>query len=136
MLHRNARPDDIHAGKWNGLGGKLDPGESPEECVTREVREESGLDISDPELKGILTFPGFNKDVDWYVFVYTVHTFHGAIGECPEGCLEWVDDARIPSLNLWEGDRIFLKWLEGDRFFSGKFTYDDGRLVDHSVVFH
>ena len=136
MLHRNKKEGDVHRGKWNGLGGKLDAGESPDECVVREVREESGLNILDARLRGVLTFPAFKDGEDWIVFVYTAARFEGKIGECPEGTLEWVADAKISELPLWEGDRVFLPWLEAERFFSAKFVYRDGRLAGHDVSFY
>ena len=136
MMHRNKKEGDVHRGKWNGLGGKLDGGESPEECVVRELREESGLAILEPRLRGVLTFPAFKPGEDWLVFLYTATKFEGEVGSCAEGDLEWVPDERLAELPLWEGDRIFLPWLEQERFFSGKFTYVDGRLVSHSVSFH
>jgi len=136
MLHRNKKEGDVHRGKWNGLGGKLDAGESPEECVIRELREESGLTIIEPRLHGVLTFPAFKADEDWLVFVYTATRYEGALGPCAEGDLEWVEDARLTELPLWEGDRIFLPWLEREKFFSGKFVYRDGRLVSHEASFY
>lgn len=136
MLHRNKKEGDVHRGKWNGLGGKLDAGESPEECVVREMREESGLTVLDARLRGVLTFPAFKAGEDWLVFLYTASRFEGALGVCAEGDLEWVEDAALAELPLWEGDRIFLPWLEQERFFSGKFTYLDGRLARHEVSFY
>jgi len=79
MIHRIKKENDMHQGKWNGLGGKLDPGETPEECVIREVYEESGLAIVDPLLKGVLTFPKFAKNEDWYAFIFVAREFHGRI---------------------------------------------------------
>jgi 8-oxo-dGTP diphosphatase len=136
MLHRNKKAGDVHLGKWNGLGGKMDPGESPEDCVVREVREESGLTVSDARLRGVLTFPAFRDGEDWLVFVYTATRFTGELGECSEGALSWVDDAKILGLPLWEGDRVFLPWLKAERFFSAKFTYRDGRLTSHEERFY
>lgn len=136
MLHRNKKEGDVHRGKWNGLGGKLDAGESPEECVVREIREESGLTLREPRLRGVLIFPAFKPGEDWLVFVYTATKFEGELIECSEGDLEWVKDARLAELPLWEGDRIFLPWLERERFFSAKFTYRDGRLAGHEVSFY
>jgi len=135
MMHRNKKPGDVHMGKWNGLGGKLDSGESPDECVVREIREESGLTLLDPKLRGVLTFPAFKPGEDWLVFVYTATRFEGELVECAEGDLEWVSGERLATLPLWEGDRIFLPWLEQERFFSGKFVYREGRLVSHEVSF-
>jgi 8-oxo-dGTP diphosphatase len=136
MLHRNKKPGDVHRGKWNGLGGKLEPGESPDECVAREVREESGLAILDARLRGVLSFPAFRAGEDWLVFLYTATKFEGTLGECAEGELEWIADARLLELPLWEGDRIFLPWLDGERFFSAKFVYRDGRLAGHDERFY
>ncbi|MDX6769936.1 MAG: 8-oxo-dGTP diphosphatase [Elusimicrobiota bacterium] len=136
MLHRNKKPGDVHKGKYNGVGGKFEPGESPDDCVQREVKEETGLTLLDARLRGVLTFPAFAKGEDWVVFVYTATRFEGEPGDCAEGTLEWVKDADIASLNLWEGDRVFLPWLDGERFFSAKFVYRDGRLVGHDCVFH
>jgi 8-oxo-dGTP diphosphatase len=136
MLHRNKKKGDVHLGKWNGLGGKLDAGESPDDCVVREVREESGLAISDPRLRGILTFPAFKDGEDWLVFVYTATKFTGSLVECGEGALSWIDDAKILDLPLWEGDLVFLPWLNEDRFFSAKFSYRDGLLAAHEARFY
>ena len=136
MIHRIKKENDVHEGKWNGLGGKFLPGESPEQCVIREVKEESGLKIKNPELKGFLTFPKFIKNVDWYVFVYEAHQFTGKLIESAEGNLEWIYNNDLLQLNLWEGDRHFFKWMEEKKFFSAKFYYEDGNLSDFSVIFH
>ena len=136
MLFRNKKKNDVHEGKWNGLGGKLEPGESPEECAIREVKEESGLHVESPELRGVLTFPEFTPDHDWYVFVYEFNGFFGTISDCDEGELKWIPDDKVLSLELWEGDRYFLKWFYEGRFFSAKFTYLKGKLVDHFVAFY
>ncbi len=136
MVHRIKKPNDIHEGKWNGLGGKFEPGETPEECARREIFEELGLRVKQLVLKGLLTFPLFARDEDWYAFVFVAAGFDGKLIELPEGTLQWIDDAKLPELNLWAGDRIFLPWLERPGFFSGKFVYQNGALVDHSVVFY
>ena len=136
MIHRVKKENDMHAGKWNGLGGKLEPGETPEECAAREIREESGLVIANPVLKGILTFPMFDGDEDWYSFVFLVRDFEGDLIDSPEGFLKWIPDEELLDLNLWAGDRIFLPWLERAGFFSGKFIYQGGELIDHHVTFH
>jgi len=136
MIHRVKKANDMHQGKWNGLGGKLNPGETPEECAVREIYEESGLTVRNIYLKGFLTFPAFSKDEDWYVFVYVAEDFEGELIDSPEGNLRWVDDADLTKLNLWEGDPIFLPWLDLPGIFSGKFTYKDGGLVSHDVVFY
>jgi 8-oxo-dGTP diphosphatase len=136
MIHRIKKENDMHHGKWNGLGGKLNPGESPEDCVIREVREESGLIIRDPLLKGFLTFPRFANDEDWYAFVYVARKIEGQLIESEEGVLKWIDDEHLLNLDLWEGDLIFLPWLERPGIFSGKFIYREGKLVEHSEVFY
>ncbi len=136
MIHRNKRPNDIHEGKWNGLGGKFEAGESPENCVIREVGEESGLTIRAPHLHGILTFTNF-KGNDWYVFVYTAENFTGELlDDVPEGKLEWIRDDEILRLPLWDSDQVFLPWVSQGRFFSGKFNYDGEKFVDHEVAFY
>lgn len=136
MMHRVKRPTDIHFGKWNGLGGKLLPGETPEECVIREVREESGLRLKRPQLKGFLTFPGFDGEDDWYVFVFVARQFSGQLGPCNEGDLSWIPDRQLMSLPLWEGDHIFMKWLKGKKFFSGKLVYKSFQFKSHHFTFH
>jgi len=136
MVHRNKKVNDIHEGKWNGLGGKFETGESPEECIVREVKEESGLSIRNPRLHGLLLFPNFNGE-DWYVFVFTAHEFSGELLESsPEGRLEWIDDDRLTSLNLWESDHIFLPWIAAGKFFSAKFEYEGRKMRRYYVVFH
>ena len=136
MVHRNKKANDMHMGKWNGLGGKLEPGETPEECAIREIQEESGLLVENPVFKGLLTFPGFANEEDWYAFVFVASQFTGDLIDSPEGDLEWIDDAHLLELNLWDGDRIFLKWLDQPGFFSGKFIYKNGQYVDHEVLFY
>ena len=136
MIHRIKKKNDMHEGKWNGLGGKLEPGETPEECVVREVREESGLLIKNPLLKGLLTFPAFNGFDDWYVFMFVATEFEGDLIDSAEGDLRWIDDSELLNLNLWDGDKIFLKWMDRNGFFSAKFTYKNGKLINHNVIFH
>jgi len=137
MLHRVKKENDIHKGKWNGLGGKLDQGETPEECAIREVKEECGLTVRNPQLKGIITFPLFDlQNEDWYVFVFVFDEFEGELIDSVEGTLEWIDDDKLLELNLWEGDYKFLKWIQQNKFFSAKFVYENKKLVDHHVTFH
>ncbi|MBM3151830.1 MAG: 8-oxo-dGTP diphosphatase [Chloroflexi bacterium] len=135
MVFRNKKPGDIHAGKWNGLGGKFEPGETPEECVIRELREESGLEIANPHWRGLLMFPGFKGD-DWYVFVFTAAEFTGELIDSPEGDLRWVPDDELESLSLWPSDRIFFQWMREGRFFSAKFVYEGEEMRNHVVSFH
>jgi 8-oxo-dGTP diphosphatase len=135
MIHRVKRANDIHAGKWNGLGGKLEPGESPEECIIREVREESGLEIFHPKMCGLLMFPEF-KGNDWYVFVFTATEFSGELHENEEGFLQWIPDAELETLPLWPSDHIFFQWMREDRFFSAKFVYEGEEMLGHEVAFY
>lgn len=136
MLHRIKKENDMHAGKWNGLGGKLEPGETPEECAVREIQEESGLQVRSLRLHGIITFPAFDGVDDWYTYLFTASDFQGSLIDSPEGVLAWIDDRELLSLNLWPGDRIFLPWLERPGFFSAKFIYQAGQLIRHHVVFY
>lgn len=136
MIYRNKKENDYHEGKWNGLGGKFEQGETPEECAIRELKEETGLTVYEPHLKGFITFPLFDKVDDWYVFVFTVKKFEGELIDSPEGHLEWIPDDKLPDLNLWEGDRIFIPWLFQDKFFSAKFDYTNGKFTGYSVEFY
>lgn len=137
MMHRNSRPEDMHFGKWNAPGGKIEPGETPEECVVREVFEETALAVENPRMRGILTFPAFNGEEDWYVYVFAAEKFSGNLKKsCPEGDLHWIKDSDLMTLSLWEGDRVFMKWLDGNKFFSGKFTYSASGFESYSVVFY
>jgi 8-oxo-dGTP diphosphatase len=135
MLYRNKKPNDIHAGKWNGLGGKFEAGETPEMCIRREVREEAGLVVHNPRLHGLLIFPNF-KGNDWYVFVFTATEFEGELIESPEGKLEWIDSDQLTSLSLWESDHVFLPWIEAGKFFSAKFEYEGNVMQRYDVTFH
>ncbi len=135
MLRRG--PDHREqAGKYNGLGGKFEPGETPEQCLAREVEEESGLLVEEAKLKGFITFPAFDGTDDWYVFVFLVTRFSGALTESAEGSLHWVPTAEVSALPLWEGDRHFLPWLDQPGVFSAEFRYQDGSYVGHDVRFY
>lgn len=130
MLYRNRKPNDYHEGKYNGLGGKVEPGESPEQCMKREVQEESGLIPLSWRLNGMITFPTFDGTNDWYVFVFTITEYEGELIDSPEGELHWIADTDLDGLNLWEGDRVFLPWLSEPGFFSARFVYDGPELLD------
>ena len=108
MLHRTKKKNDVHEGKWNGLGGKFETGETPEECAIREVKEESGLLMKNPRMHGFITFPMFDGKKDWYVFLFTASKFEGELIDSHEGKLEWIPNEELLKLNLWEGDRIFI----------------------------
>ena len=136
MLYRNKKPNDVHEGKWIGVGGKLEKGETPQECATREIFEETGLKAK-PVLKGIITFPEFTLDLDWYTYVFKVTEFEGELMECDEGTLEWVPYDEVLSKPTWEGDHTFVEWLLEDKpFFSAKFVYDGDKLLDTQVDFY
>ena len=134
LLHRTKKKNDVHKDRWIGLGGKIEGGETPEECIIREVKEESGLTIKSPQLRGIMTFPKFKDDEDWYVFLFTADEFDGELQECNEGELKWIDSDKIFDLNISEGDKLFLGWLKKYKMFSAKFIYEEGKLIDHSLV--
>ncbi|MEF9953284.1 MAG: 8-oxo-dGTP diphosphatase [Clostridium sp.] len=136
MLHRVKKEGDYHRGKYNGIGGKFEIGESPEDCVIREVFEETGLTIKDPRLRGMITFPMFDMVDDWYTFIYTVDEFEGSIKECDEGNLYWIDNDKVLELNLWDGDRVFLNWIDSNKIFSAKFIYENKEFKDYTVSFY
>ena len=136
MLHRVKRQNDYHQGKWNGLGGKFEPGESPEECVVREVYEESGLVCRDPVLRGQITFPKFDAEADWYIWIFVAPRWTGSLIDSPEGVLAWIDNDKLPALNLWPGDRMFIPWIFEERFFSAKFRYEDGDFLGYEATFY
>ena len=139
MVHRNKREQDQHLGKYNGLGGKLDPLEDVVAGLRREVREEAGIEIDGIELRGTVSWPGFGKHgEDWLGFIFRIRAFTGEPhSENPEGVLEWVDVERILELPLWEGDRHFLPLVFSDdpRQFHGVMPYRDGRPVSWDVSF-
>ncbi|WMC92926.1 NUDIX hydrolase [Kineothrix sp. MB12-C1] len=130
MLHRVKKEHDINKDKWIGIGGHFEPGESPDDCVIREAKEETGLTLTSYRLRGILTF--LCDDItDYYIFLYTADGFTGDLKPCNEGTLEWVSKSDIPFLDLWKGDLIFFKLLEENApFFSLKVRYIDNVLIE------
>ena len=134
MVLRDKKEGDIHFGKWNGLGGKIESGESPRDCVIREVFEESGIKLENPILIGILTFPNFTLGMDWYVFVFYSFIKIEELGDCDEGSLHLVRDEDLLDLNLWEGDRLFLPLVLKKNFFTGKLQYEFGKLTNSNIV--
>ncbi len=129
MLHRTKKERDINKDKWIGVGGHFEPGESPDECLQREVMEETGLTLTSYQLRGIITF-STNTWPTEYMFLYTAKTATTKITECSEGDLVWVSKSDIDSLNLWTGDKIFFKLMaERTDMFSLKLTYHDDTLV-------
>ena len=136
MLRRDRRPDDIHLGKYNGLGGKLHAGEDVVACMRREIREEAGLECDALVLRGTVSWPGFGKHgEDWFGFVFRIDRWQGApLADNAEGTLVWVPVDRLLELPLWEGDRHFLPLIfDADaRPFHGVMPYRDGRMVSWS----
>jgi 8-oxo-dGTP diphosphatase len=133
MIHRNTRPDDLHAGKYNGLGGKLEADEDIVSGMRREILEEAGIDCLDLHLRGTISWPGFGKHgEDWFGFVFLITRFAGTPRERSlEGTLSWVDVKALPGLPLWEGDRQFLPLVfdTDPRPFHGVMPYRDGRML-------
>lgn len=133
LLHRNLRPDDIHFGKYVGLGGKLEPDEDVVSGIVREVREESGLQCEQPRLRGTINWKGFGKKgEDWFCFLFLIERWRGEPFErIAEGTLEWVDVDRILDLPLWEGDRLFLPLVFDPRpgQFHGVMPYAAGKPI-------
>lgn len=131
MVHRNRRPHDPHFGKYNGLGGKLDPSEDVISCIRREIREEAGLECDTLRLRGTISWPGFGKQgEDWFGFIFLIEKWHGTPKtENPEGALDWVPIDDILELPLWEGDRHFLPLVfdKNPGQFHGVMPYRDGR---------
>ena len=129
MLHRVRKENDINRDKWIGVGGHFEVAESPEDCLFREVKEETGLSLESWRFRGIVTFVSDGDFVE-YMCIYTADGFSGSLKECDEGVLEWVKKSEIEKLELWEGDRIFLRLLsENAPFFSLKLVYEDGVLL-------
>lgn len=130
MLHRVKKENDENRDKWIGIGGKFEEGESPEECMAREMREETGLTPRAWRYRGIVTFVS-NEWGTEYMHLFTCNDFTGTIRECDEGDLEWIDREALLSLPIWEGDKIFLRLLATDEpFFSLKLCYRGSTLVN------
>jgi 8-oxo-dGTP diphosphatase len=133
LVHRNARPGDMHLGKYNGLGGKMERDEDAATCMRRELQEEAGIDVTAMQLRGTLSWPGFGKNgEDWLGFLFVITGFEGTPpASNAEGSLEWIEVERIGDLPLWEGDRHFLPLVfDADpRPFHGVMPYRDGRML-------
>lgn len=129
MMHRVKKDKDVNKDKWIGVGGHFEEGESPEECLLREVKEETGLTLTSYRFRGIITFIADGWETE-YMCLYTADSFRGELTFCSEGTLEWVDKKAIFDLNLWEGDYVFFRLLEErDSFFSLKLTYKGDTLI-------
>ena len=133
MLHRTKKKNDINKDKWLGIGGKFEEGESPEECIVREVMEETGLKLNSYQLRTIVTYVSTNWETE-YMYVFTSNDFTGDLIECNEGDLQWIDKKEVTKLNTWEGDKIFVEKLQNDSgFFTVKFEYDGDKLVKYDL---
>ena len=134
MLHRTVKKNDVNKDKWIGVGGHFEHGESPEECLLREVKEETGYTLTSWKYRGIVTFV-YGEDTVEYMSLYTADRFTGEPIECDEGELEWVDKKNIPALELWEGDKIFFRLLDMEReFFSLKLVYNRSDVLQYAAL--
>jgi 8-oxo-dGTP diphosphatase len=138
LINRNTRPDDQHLGKYNGLGGKMEPGEDIAACMRREIMEEAGIECLSMQLRGTLNWPGFGKHgEDWLGFVFLIDRYRGTpLPGTHEGTLEWVACDRLHELPMWDGDRHFLPLVfDADpRPFHGVMPYRDGHMQSWSVT--
>ena len=133
MMHRVKKENDINRDKWVGVGGHFEADESPEECLLREVNEETGLTLTSWRFRGIITFI-CDKQQTEYMFLYTADSFSGELTECEEGNLEWVEKTDVYRLPIWEGEKIFFKMIEENHpFFSLKLKYENDMLVEKSL---
>lgn len=138
MLHRGKKENDLNKDKWVGVGGKFEPGETPEECLLREVKEETGLTLTSYKFRAIITFISDEWGVE-YMHLFTADGYEGELSEdmmqdCNEGELVWVPKSEIENLQLWEGDKVFFRLLEErDTFFSLKLRYEGDTLVESEL---
>ena len=134
MLHRVKKENDVNRDKWIGVGGRFEFGESPEECIAREITEETGLTADSLSYRGIVTF--VYGDECEYMHLFTCDSFKGTLRDCDEGVLEWVPKDKMRSLELWEGDHIFLDIIEkkSHPFFSLKLVYADGGVLTEATL--
>ena len=130
MLHRVKKENDINRDKWIGIGGKFEDKESPEDCVIREAREETGLTLTSWKCRGVVTFLTNDPAQGEYMYLFTCDGFEGQLKECDEGDLQWVSREFVDSLPTWEGDKIFLELLWQDApFFLLTLRYDGDKLT-------
>lgn len=127
MLYRNKKEKDLNKGKWIGVGGHIEENETNDECIVREVKEETNLDLLDFKLCGEVLF-----DLNGFIelmYVYTSKNFKGELKECDEGTLEWIDKSKIETLNIWEGDKYIFQAMEKDEYFKLKMVYQKDVLI-------
>ncbi len=136
MIHRIKKINDMNRDKWIGVGGKLEEGETPFDCARREIKEETGLTVTDLSYRGIITFVSDKYGTE-YMHLFTATDYEGEIDyNCDEGRLEWVKKEDVQNLPIWEGDKIFFELMEKEsRFFSLKLRYEGERLVSHTLEF-
>ena len=133
MLHRTKKKEDFNKDKWIGVGGKFEKDETPDECLLREVKEETGLTLTKYRLRSIITFLSDEYETE-YMYLYTASGYIGELKECDEGELVWIDKKKIFDMQIWEGDKVFLNLIESEKnFFSLKLRYEKDKLVEHSV---
>lgn len=136
MLHRVRKKNDISHDKWIGVGGKFEENETPEECLLREVKEETGLTLTKFRLRGVITFLSDQYEGE-YMYLYTATEYTGELAECDEGNLEWIPKDRVTELPIWEGDKLFFQELDRDRgFFSMKLRYEGELLAESSTILY
>lgn len=134
MLHRIKKGNDENKDKWIGIGGKIEDGESPHDCIKREIYEETGLKVENPIYRGLITFVSDTYGTE-FMHLFSAVDFSGQLlSECDEGKLEWIDKKTLYSLPMWEGDKIFLGLLDTEkRFFSLKLVYEGDSLIYHEL---
>ena len=134
MLHRTKKKNDVNKDKWIGIGGKFEERESPEECIVREVKEETGLTLKSYKLRCIVTYVSPSWETE-YMYAFTSDDFEGELAsECNEGDLQWIDKSQIANINIWEGDKIFIEKMQNDdNFFTLKLEYNEDKLVNYEL---
>lgn len=133
MLHRTKKKNDENEGKWVGIGGKFEAGESPEECLLREVYEETGIVLEEYLFRGIVTFVSDKWGTE-YMCLYTAKAENEAVKDCAEGDLCWIETEKLDTLPMWEGDRIFFDLIrKNSPFFSLKLSYEGDTLIGASL---
>lgn len=135
LLHRVKKLNDLNEGKWVGVGGKLEPGETAEACLLREVKEETGLTLTKYDFRGIVTFVS-DKWESEDMYLYTADGFSGELTEsCDEGVLKWVKWSDVPNLPQWEGDKVFFDLIaENTPFFKLRLEYRGDTLIKKEFI--